>query len=268
MIATPTKKNIELQLQHIASIAGEKYNELDHIGVLGGQAGVALFQFYCAWYFDEDQYAEKGVEIISNCIDKINDGYAFPTYCNGIAGFGWALQHLVDEGFIELDLDELLTPFDEYLINQMEFDFENNNYDLLHGGMGYGLYFQKRYNSQHTSEHSKKGYHKFLARLVDLLEQTAIEDGDGLKWESVLNIEEGNKGFNLSLSHGMSSILHLLFKIHKVSIEKEKVVRLTQGAIHYIKRHQKDEGHGISLFPGWLEPGLSLIHISEPTRPY
>ena len=45
-----------------------------------------------------------------------------------------------------------------------------------------------------------------------------------------------------------------------MSIEKEKVARLTQGAIRYIKRHQKDEGYGISLFPSWLESGVPAIY--------
>ena len=100
-------KIIEKQLRGIADKAALKYKETIDIGILTGQSGIALFQFYCSKHFDDDSFSETGIEIISNCMDRINDGYSHPTYCNGIAGFGWTLQHLLDEDFIELDINLL-----------------------------------------------------------------------------------------------------------------------------------------------------------------
>ena len=130
---------LEDHLLKLAEITAEKYAEVEHLGVLAGQSGIAMFHFYCAKYFDDDRFSETGVEIISSCIEKINEGYSYPTYCTGIAGFGWVLQHLLDEGFIDLDLDELLSPFDIYLKSQMRLDLEND-------------YFLIRMLSEHTSE--------------------------------------------------------------------------------------------------------------------
>ena len=263
MMSTAMKNNIREQLINMARITGEKYHELEHIGVLGGQAGVALFQFHCAKYFDDDTYSEKGVEIIGSCIEKINEGYAYPTYCNGIAGFGWTLQHLIDHEFIDLNLDELLAPFDQYLLNQMLFEFNDKYYDLLHGALGYGMYFLKRLNSTKTAKENKRTYHGYLVQLLDHLEKMAIADGQGLKWESVLNVQEGNKGFNLSLSHGMSSIVYILSKMYHSLVEKQRIGRLVKGAVQYIKQHQRTNVEGLSLFPSWIEPQLSITYNSR-----
>ena len=263
MISVKTKEELEEQVKNIADITGREYVDLENIGVLGGRSGVALFQFHCAQYFDEDSYAETGVQIIESCMEQINNGYSFPTYCNGIAGFGWALQHLVDLDFIALDLDELLNPFDDYLSSQMEFEFKKEYYDLLHGALGYGLYFLKRYNGSSTSEQYKKKYKGFLTRLVQLLEEMAIEDGDGLKWESILDIEKGNKGFNLSLSHGMSSIIYLLYKMYRSQIEKKRVSDLVKGAMNYMEQFEITNQDGISRYPSWIDPNKDLDYNSR-----
>ncbi len=257
------KVKLETKVRRLAQLTRQQYRDIENIGVLGGQAGTALFQFYCAQYFDDDAYAETGVEIISSCIEKVNKGYSFPSYCNGIAGFGWTLQHLVDNNFVDLDLDELLTPFDEFLFDQMNSDFNNGYYDMLHGGMGYGFYFLKRFESLHTSSKEKEKYHAYLIKLLDFLEEMAIKDGDCLKWESILNQKKGNKGFNLSLSHGISSIVFLLSKIHDANIKKDRVATLIKGGVNYLKSHEKTDKLGISLFPSWIQSNAPLEYQSR-----
>ncbi|MEL7269628.1 MAG: lanthionine synthetase C family protein [Bacteroidota bacterium] len=257
------KKKLEPQLLELAEITRNGYQETDAIGVLGGQSGVALFQFYCAQYFDDDAYSDTGVEIISHIMDRINDGYSFPSYCNGLAGFGWTLQHLVDEEFVDLDLNELLSHFDDYLSSQMDYELNEKNYDMLHGAMGYGMYFLKRFKSKVTHPDKKDFYKKALLRLVNYLERNAIKDGDGLKWESTLDIEKGNKGFNLSLSHGMSSIVYLLTKMSDNDIEKDRIAPLVKGAIMYFKSHYKQSSEGFSLFPSWIDPNQSVTYNSR-----
>lgn len=136
----------------------------------------------------------------------------------------------------------------------MQFEFTNNNYDLLHGAMGYGFYFLKRYVSPLTSDANKRTYQGFLESLLNSLETMAIKDGEGLKWESVINHEEGTKGFNLSLSHGMSSIIYLLSKMHFNGIAKDRIAILIEGASNYIQSFETKEKKGRSLYPSWIEP--------------
>ncbi|MEM6893422.1 MAG: lanthionine synthetase C family protein [Bacteroidota bacterium] len=261
--STVFKEKLESQLLEMAGITRNRYQEINAIGVLGGQSGVALFQFYCAQYFDDDAYSDTGVEIISHIMDRINDGYSFPSYCNGLAGFGWALQHLVDEEFIDLDLDDLFSHFDDYLLNQMNYELNDKHYDMLHGAMGYGMYFLKRLRGISTHPEKKDFYKKALLRLVDYLETNAVKEGDGLKWESTLDIDKGNKGFNLSLSHGMSSVVYLLAKMSQNDIEKDRIAPLLRGAINYIDSYDKKGDEGFSLFPSWIDPNQSVAYNSR-----
>jgi hypothetical protein len=51
---------------------------------VAGISEIAMFQFYYSKNLDVEKFADVGTEMISYCIEKINDGYSMPTYYNGI----------------------------------------------------------------------------------------------------------------------------------------------------------------------------------------
>ncbi|MGB5822032.1 MAG: lanthionine synthetase C family protein [Saonia sp.] len=250
------------KLKKISDILQDKYKEVEDVGVLAGISGIALFQFYYSKYLDVDEHADFGTEMISHCIDKINSGYSFPTYCTGIAGLGWTIQHLNAKNFVDIDCDGLLSPFDEYLYNQMKFDLTQGNYDFLHGAIGYGFHFLSRFTNT-VDPHLKSKYQFYLLELIHTLDTLAISEGNTLKWESTLNIEKGISGYNLSLSHGMSSILNFLSRLQKFGVFKESTQQLVRGTANYILSFENKRTDQLSLFPSWVENGIQLQYKSR-----
>lgn len=263
MVATKNKIWINKEIKKLALISYTNHQQLKDIGVLAGRSGVALLQFHCAKYFDDDKYSTFGVEIIESCLELINNGYIIPTYCNGIAGFGWVIQHLKNMDFIDLDVDALLKPFDTYLYENMNTCFDSNVYDFLHGALGYGFYFLKRYTSEKTSQKLRGQYREKLNNLLNRLENLALSEGKCFKWESILNLSRGNIGYNLSLSHGMSSIIYFLNKLYQNGIQPLKTSRLIAGAIQYIIKFERKNSDGLSLFPSWIEEKSPLEYNSR-----
>jgi len=256
------KDELETQLKMLAKITKDNYTKIEDVGVLAGQSGIALFQFYCAQYFNEDSYSDTGVEIIGSCIDKINNGYSFPTYSNGIAGLGWVLQHLIDEDFIELDLNSFFEPFNDYLHKQLKAAISYNRFDFLHGAMGYGFYFLKRFQST-KDEKVKTKFLQLVKETVLGIEAMAIAENGALKWESVLELEKGNKGYNLSFSHGISSIVNFLCRVHEAQIMEDTTAYLISGALEYMGKFEDMERKDVSLFPSWITPDKELQYKSR-----
>jgi len=208
-----TKSVLLDKLEEISSILSDNYKTTEHVGVLSGLSGISLFQFYYAKLTEEESHADMGVEMISLVIEKINEGYSFPTFCTGIAGAGWAIELLREEEFVDIDSDDLLSGLDDYLslaIKQM--GEEDNFYDFLHGVVGIGFYFFKRYQSTKSLE-LKNRYKAELLGVIASLRRTAKKEDDTMRWESNLNQSEGLKGFNLSLSHGIASIINFLSRL-------------------------------------------------------
>lgn len=240
------------KLKKINQILKEKYEESDQTGVLAGMSGIALFHFYYAKYTDTDEFADTGVDILTDCIDRINNGYGFPTYCSGLAGTGWVLDHLEQQDFMDAESDELLAELDPYLHNVMISDMKDGNYDFLHGALGYGFYFLKRYENTSSPE-QKIQYQNYLQELIAHLKELGETEGNTTKWLSVLFAETGEKGYNLSLSHGMSSIVNFLSRLYKYEVFRSEMQNMLKGGVEYILSRKNKDPETISLFPSWVK---------------
>ena len=246
------KEQLLAKLEEINTIVVQHYAKEENTGVLAGLSGIAMFQFYYSRLLDVDTHADLGLEMLSECIDKINEGYNYPTYCAGIAGMGWVLDHLSGTGMMDGGNDELLSELDDFLYSVMLADMEQGNYDFLHGAIGYGFYFLSRYEKTESTE-LKKGYAEKILVLVEKMEALSEVNGESVRWLSLLNLE-GARGYNLSLSHGISSIINFFARLYPHEIFREKVDFMLKGAIHYIRSFKATEEDAPSIFPAWITP--------------
>ena len=262
MIKPQLKKQLTAKLEEINLIIQNKYKTHANIGMLAGLSGLAVFEFEYAKYKNSDEEAEIGSSIINECVNQLNTNNQLPTYCSGIAGFGWALEYLSEKDYIEINNDEFLQELDHYLFSCMQKDFQINNYDFLHGGIGYGFYFLKRFHNTKSKE-LKSRYKDYLKISIEELEKIS-ENGDThtVKWLSTLNYETGKKGYNLSLSHGMSSIVNYLSRVYSIKDFQPKIEKMLNGAINYILSLE-NKNSIISRFPSWVDPEEKINYNSR-----
>jgi len=249
------KSLVEKKLKEIYDVLKDVDMQDMHLGVLSGISGISLFQFYYSRLIEEEEPADLGVDTITKTIQGINDGYAFPTFCTGIAGAGWVLELLNEEEFIDIDNDELLMDLDEYLFTTMTENMEEVNYDFLHGAIGYGYYFLKRYENTKSKELKNK-YKEHLNHLIKALKDTSQEEGNRVFWKTTLIKEDNLVGVNLSLSHGLSSIVNFLSRVHTHEDFKKDTHDLLVQTTEYILSHKYHDLTNSSLFPSWIYEGM------------
>lgn len=244
------------KLSEISAALLEKTEALaGNIGVMGGKAGVALFFFYYAQLTQEEKYVDFAHQVINEIFDEINKEFSIHTLAGGLAGVGWMMEHLVQNDFVEADTDEILESLDPFLYKAMIFDIEKGNYDFLHGAVGSGTYFISRL--------AKKDSETYLKELVDHLDKVShkFDDLDGaIAWLSQLDREKETEGYNLSLSHGLASIIVFLAKLLEKDIYTEKVSYLLDGAVRYMLAHRLDTKKFQSNFPSWIGTDYPPAH--------
>ncbi|NCO62727.1 MAG: hypothetical protein COW66_13025 [Flavobacteriaceae bacterium CG18_big_fil_WC_8_21_14_2_50_34_36] len=279
------KDRLERKIIEIEKIIKLKYKDEKGIGLLMGLSGMALFEFYYSKYFNSEENAEIGSDIIIECVNKINNGYSSSTFAHGISGFGWALDHLEQENFITIDNDKLLTECDQLLYNGMISFLKEGDYDLLNGGLGYAYYFLNRFRTTKSNKLKDK-YKIYLFEFIKIIEDLAEEDGENkLKWVSVLNRENNEIGYNLCLSHGMASLIGMFTKLYEYEVFKPRVEKMLIKSINYILDLRNDEKIASCFFPssillngkinnkirvawcyGDLGLGIRLLHASKALR--
>ncbi|WP_025742037.1 lanthionine synthetase C family protein [Aquimarina pacifica] len=242
------------KLKEIGEILNAKSEEISDVGVLSGISGVALFQFYYSKFLEDDSFADQGAENLMRMVELINTGNVLPTFCTGVAGACWVLEILKEEELVALDDDFLSSDLDSFLLEVMRKDIKKENFDFLHGAIGYGYYFLKRYKNS-SSQKLKNKYKKYLDELVISLKTLAKQNDEEIWWESPLQIGGKDKGCNLSLSHGVASIINFLARLGELTVFYKDVHELLIKASGYILAHQNNDKTLSATFPNWVVEG-------------
>ena len=215
---------------------------LPEIGLLAGVGGQILT---CSELFLQNQVSQNCLSNLYYILEEklSNEDFIF-THCSGLAGIGWLYEYLSQRKIIDYDTNELLKDFDPCLEKALKKFMQGPNYDFLHGGVGVALYFTKR-------ALKKKESVLVLNRFIEDLEKISVKQEDGaIKWLSLINEETYSRTVNnISLSHGMSSIVALLSKLYNIEgINKEKAKTLLNGAVEYILAQEIDKNKYGSYF--------------------
>lgn len=216
------------------------YNSTDDLSLMDGKAGIAIFFQYLYQLEKDEIFYNHSVQLLTEIIDKIAlSGCKTHTFCSGLAGIGWTLEHMARLNYIEADTNKILSDVDLVLEKRMMHDISEGNYDFLHGAIGIGMYFLNR----------KKKAKRATINLINQLYLKGEEEGDSIKWGSIIDYENKKIGYNLSLSHGISSIVAFLSKAIRSGIDDTKTYKLLKGGINYILSQQNKSDTSFSYFP-------------------
>ncbi len=167
------------------------------------------------------------------------------------------LEHLSQNDFLEINTNEVIGELDDFLYQYMIKEIKKGNYDYLHNAGGIALYFLSRKPNPHSE--------KYLTEYVNILAEHSEKESQTLKWKSEVFGKDKDRirVYNLSLSHGMASIVAILSKIYKRAINKEKTAQLLNGAINYLLSKQFDITQSLSYFPNSILPNGDMGNSSR-----
>ncbi len=173
-----------------------------------------------------------------------------------IARLGWLLVNLDSNDFLETDVNEFIDKSENKVLFEKVLDFlKNDNYDFLHAALGIIQYFWSKNDIESRF---------YVSEFVDEFAEKAERAKDNeLKWLSTLDIRTKTKGYNISMSHGLASIIAMLSKIYKQGINQDKTKYLLEGAVNYLLQQKLPDGKYISVFPNF---GIESMKNLAPSR--
>lgn len=232
---------LELKLKEIStSVLNAK--PLYAPNLMGGALGNALFLYRYYMYFEDEKHLEKSFEIISRVMQN-PDHLSYEskyTFGSGLAGLGWMLHHIQNDGIIDVGDNEFFTELNVVLFNKMKYYLEADNFDFLYGAAGICWYFIK------TNQKGKNI--PAIQYFLDALKAKARKCGDFHYWVFRKNDETLLNKINLGLAHGIPAIIVILSEIAKIEEFKQESIKLLYPALSLIASTKQDYHKSGSYF--------------------
>jgi lantibiotic biosynthesis protein len=200
--------------------------------LIASKGSLILFYVYCYRHFKKSSFQETALELMENSIEEINSKPMDCSLAKGYSGFGWLLQHLIKIRFLSQTEGQILNELDEIIYESLDIDHVGNNYDLLYGLIGKGVYFMER-----DSSALKK---KALDKIVNILYEISLKDKPNcLYWLDPISIEHddtrnSNNLYNLGLAHGMASIISFLSLLYKESSQRKLLSEMIEKSTNWL----------------------------------
>lgn len=227
-----------------------------------GRLGMIFYYYHLYKATEIPAIKHKTEAMLEQVFDNINAarpsliGAALGT---GGAGFGYIVNFMCREGFLELEVDNEFEELDKYLFNAASGLIETDNIDLLHGALGVIHYFSER-------THTATGTNDYLDALIEKICLQAVEEDGGYWFRNHLLKIDARQMINFSLSHGLSGILLVLLNAYERSAHKALIEKVVRGGIRFMLKHKIDvdfSRNEYSFFPIVITRNANEIYAAN-----
>jgi len=197
---------------------------IDNLGLLHGKMGIAIYFFHLARETKNQIYEDYAGELI----DEIYDEITTQTPCdfeNGLAGIGWGIEYLVDNGFIDADPNEVLEDFDNRIIHEITYHAPDDA-GILQGISGYLAYFLTRIKGSKKKPALKRA----LLKAVLLLQKCIDRNDTGIN-----HLWEEPEKFDITWNY--PSVLWVLAELYHTGLYKKETVQIIKKLLSVLKVH-------------------------------
>lgn len=191
----------------------------EELGLLHGKMGISIYFFYLTNQLKDISYKNHAEKLISELYEHMGKSQVSTDFQNGLAGIGCGLIHIINKGFVEADLDEVLTEVDDKLYKYLISEKDKLPISIHQGIMGYLFYFYYRLKERNTN---KIDYNTFILQrvMIDLINHLGqtIEEGKYQNRPPTI--------FNITWD--LPIILFLLAKVRSLNIYNAKIDRILE----------------------------------------
>lgn len=199
----------ELMLQRIANHLIISTCNFPEAGLYHGKMGIVLFFAHYARYTRNSIYDDFAGELLDDIFEEIDEDLAIH-FESGLCGIGWAIEYLLQNGFMEGNSDEILWEIDKKVMERNLLRVKDNS--VKTGLTGLSYYITKRLHSSYRDQQTAPFDEKYLQDwalikepyplcddnlILSQIWQTTPSQGDIWKWK--LGLDNGCAGYGMKI---------------------------------------------------------------------
>lgn len=185
-------------------------------GLFSGNMGLCIFLYHASKQSNNNEYEQLADDLLDKIFGSL---YTFtqPEFENGLAGIGWGIEYLVQNGFAEGDTDIILADIDTEVFKKLT-QTDIKNIDLQNGLTGYLYYLVWRLRSDNSKQTSDKQINReLLMHVVNKIDKYAT-----LQLPSIV------EDICFDLLWAFPVMFYGLYEAYKLNIYTDKIVRMVK----------------------------------------
>ncbi|MBQ0734022.1 lanthionine synthetase LanC family protein [Aquimarina celericrescens] len=179
------------------------YTKAEKVGLPIVDEDLGVIIFFATLYRNtkDESYKQKALRLFNKTVKVFADHELNYSLIHGFEGIFWTVNYLYESKIIESE--DILANLEPYLLESIEYDLKNHNYNVLHGCLGkiqYYLY-SKSVDSEKASE--------VINKVVQAFYDNRIEKSGSINWNDL----RLNSNLNIGFFNGHPTILKFLVKL-------------------------------------------------------
>ena len=237
-----SKKIAENRCFEISNSLTSYSSEDNNIGFMNGLAGISCFFFHFSRYTGIKKYRDLGYSALEKVISAIENGFSDPSFSVGLAGISWVFRYLGYMGFISREESSAIDGLYPLFINFAGKEFENGNFDFLHGALGMWMTVDPFPGERDLS--GRAAERKLIGdTILNGISGSVIKDKNGSAYWLSHDPEKNDAEINMGMAHGLPSIISVLSRIYDCTGQEDIVDDLIEPAVNFILK-QANTGMG------------------------
>lgn len=171
---------------------------IENLGLVHGKMGVVLYFYILSRVKNNKVFADFAKDLLDNVVESLHDKLPLD-FEEGIIGIGWAVEYLIQNGFVEANADEVLEEIDKNVNNTLIHSEKNLKITLAIG-------------------------HYLNARLRYRVDNEESQQVLNFKYHTILYIDELER--QIQKAEPTAEVAYLLAELHKLNIFNHKIEKL------------------------------------------
>lgn len=118
------------------------------IGLVNGNMGLAINVYYLSNHLSDDSLVPLAESLLEQVFIDVNSSHKIH-FSTGLAGLGWAIDHLIDKKFVEGSAEQVLEDVERAIVRTLRV-VSLKDHGLLDGYLGISRYYIDKLNCSHN----------------------------------------------------------------------------------------------------------------------
>ncbi|WP_062056898.1 lanthionine synthetase LanC family protein [Aquimarina longa] len=193
-----------------------------NLPIIDEDLGVILFFATQYTHTKDESYKQKALELFDKTVKVFAEHELNYSLVHGFEGIFWTVNYLTECGVLENE--DSLKNLEPHLLQSIEYDLANHNYNVLHGCLGKIQYYL--YSKSVDQEKASTIINTVIQSLYD----NKIEESGLINWKDL----QLNAGLNIGFFNGHPTVLKFLVRLKELGYKNALIDEMIDKLINVL----------------------------------